>query len=82
MRTGNTGHSPEAIFGLVPVTVVVKYLSFRRELSLEQYQDVVLHSLCDESIFPDLIHSYTAAIIAHVDPELVKGGASQDSDGR
>jgi hypothetical protein len=79
MRTGTTSISTEQIFDLVPVTVVATPFGLHLEWSLEQFQDDVLHQLCDEHLFPDLVNSYKTAIVAVASPELVKGGASVDS---
>jgi hypothetical protein len=77
---GETDITPEAIFELVPTSVMVENDSGEsRSVGLEDWQDEVLHQLCIDVVFPDLLESLKLAVIGTMSPELVEGGISQDA---
>lgn len=81
LATGTTAITVDQIFALTPQTVVWTGESGKlppRELGLAQFQDDVIHALCVEHIFPDLVASTKGEVIRAVSSEMVAGGVSQD----
>jgi hypothetical protein len=82
LATGTTGITVDQIFALTPQTIVwtgETGLLPPRELSLANFQDEVVHTLCLEHIFPELVASTKGQAIRAFSAEMVSGGLSQDS---
>jgi hypothetical protein len=79
LTEGATGITVEQIFDLVPTSVFVSSDDGERQLSLEQFQDEVVHDLCRETIFPDVVRALTSDAVRHTAPDMVPGGVSRDS---
>jgi len=79
LREGATGITVERIFDLVPTSVFVTTDDGERQLSLEQFQDEVVHDLCRETIFPQVVRALTSDAVRHTAPDMVSGGVSVDS---
>ncbi len=77
LRDGTTKITVEEIFKLVPTSVFVGADKAERELSLEQFQDDVVHDLCRETIFPQVMRD-VASGVRFVSSEMVQGGVSFD----
>lgn len=81
LATGTTAITVDQIFALTPQTIVwtgETGAAPARELSLAEFQDDVVHNLCLEHIFPDLVTSMKGGVI-RASGEMVSGGLSQDS---
>jgi hypothetical protein len=79
LDTGETAITPEAIFELVPTSVMVENdAGESRAVGLEDWQDEVLHQLCIDVVFPELLESVKLQVIGTMSPDLVEGGISQD----
>jgi hypothetical protein len=78
LNDGATAITVEQIFELVPTSVYVSTEDGERQLSLEQFQDEVVHDLCRETIFPQVVRALTSDVVRHASPDMVEGGVSQD----
>jgi hypothetical protein len=77
---GATAITVEQIFELVPTSVFVRSEDGgERRLSLEEFQDQVVHDLCRETIFPQVVRALTSDVVRHASSEMVAGGISPDS---
>ena len=83
LETGTTGITVEQILELVPSVILWRTAGGGwKDMPLEQWQDDVLHDICIEEIFPDLVDTLsTSTIVRAFSSELVEGGHSQDSSG-
>jgi hypothetical protein len=84
--TGTTAITPEQIFALVPTKVVAwptangARTSGASPLSLENWQDDVLHQLCRDVIFPEFKREIASLAGAELQKKLIEGGASRDPE--
>jgi hypothetical protein len=81
LKTGQTAWTVDRIFSLVPQRVVMLLpKGDRQTLSLAQFQANVVHGLCTNLLFPQLLgilpggDSTTADIVRYLGSELVEGG--------
>jgi hypothetical protein len=81
LRTGQTAWTVDRIFGFVPQRVVLVLPKGGREtLSLAQFQTNVVHDLCMNLLFPQLLgilpggDATTTDVVRLLGPELVEGG--------
>jgi hypothetical protein len=82
LAAGTTAITVDQIFALTPQTIVWTGESGKipaRELSLAEFQDDVIHALCIEHIFPDLVASWKGRVIRGASAEMVSDGLSVDS---
>ena len=80
LEWGSTEISVEEIWKRVPTQVGVgpswlgKWQTF---LPLETWQDAVLHEICLDHIFPDVVDSVKSKAVRGISPELVEGGVGR-----
>jgi hypothetical protein len=68
ITTGTTSISVEQVFALFPSTVVAGGAAY----PLEQWNDQVLHKLCDEKIFPATVDNAGYAVVRAQAPRLIE----------
>ena len=80
LNEGATTITVEQIFELVPTSVYWRDADGgERQLSLEEFQDEVVHDLCRETIFPQVVRALTSDVVRHASSEMVPGGVSVDA---
>lgn len=83
LRTGTSTRSNDQILAMTPQRVRMSlYPSGVRDFALEEFQDSVLHPLCQTTLFPQLVGSFAGAAVRGFSAELVEGGISPDSPGQ
>lgn len=79
MRTGGTDKTVDQIGMLWPTKVWVEESTGRvcrpaRAVPLQDWHEDVLHRLCREEIFPDVVDSFNSKVARAASPQLVEGG--------
>ncbi len=79
MRAGRTDNTVDRIASLWPTKVWVEETTGRvcrpgRAVPLQDWHEDVLHRLCREEIFPDVVDSFNSKVARAASPQLVEGG--------